>query len=290
MTPKYSELTPCQFASNRPIDGNDLDGLEFIKKSIYHYNGKNLETVDFRDVWVSDVRAHNIAVLSNPGPLNSGQAPGDLDHTDEGSKTVKSYADNQGSLGGWADEAHNNYWNEKMGLSTGANKHKAMGAVDATGFFRDVGMTISAYIYNKKYDKEIRLAINSAGAFDKALDLIGTAEKNHLFPEDMPASVKVGVMNWLIDGQNKAGDASYQMLIGAWGTLLYEHQSEVNDGTLVTIPKLVTRDARGVDATMIRTRPLYTNQSNPAAKFALDKWEEYKKLHPNYDTPVMKQN
>ena len=31
ITRKYPELTPYQFASNRPIDGIDLDGLEFVK-------------------------------------------------------------------------------------------------------------------------------------------------------------------------------------------------------------------------------------------------------------------
>jgi RHS repeat-associated protein len=31
ITAKYPELTPYQFASNRPIDGIDLDGLEFLK-------------------------------------------------------------------------------------------------------------------------------------------------------------------------------------------------------------------------------------------------------------------
>ncbi len=35
ITNKYPELTPYQFASNRPIDGIDLDGLEWWKKAIY---------------------------------------------------------------------------------------------------------------------------------------------------------------------------------------------------------------------------------------------------------------
>ncbi len=30
LSPKYPELTPYQFASNRPIQGTDLDGLEFL--------------------------------------------------------------------------------------------------------------------------------------------------------------------------------------------------------------------------------------------------------------------
>jgi len=41
ITKEYPELTPYQFASNRPIDGIDLDGLEYFdskkfgKKSLY---------------------------------------------------------------------------------------------------------------------------------------------------------------------------------------------------------------------------------------------------------------
>lgn len=35
ITKKYPELTPYQFASNRPIDGIDLDGLEYATFRIY---------------------------------------------------------------------------------------------------------------------------------------------------------------------------------------------------------------------------------------------------------------
>lgn len=37
LSPSYPELTPYQFASNRPIDGIDLDGLEY--KSVHDKNG-----------------------------------------------------------------------------------------------------------------------------------------------------------------------------------------------------------------------------------------------------------
>ena len=39
LAPKYPELTPYQFASNRPIDGIDLDGLEYLNfnSSIYRF-------------------------------------------------------------------------------------------------------------------------------------------------------------------------------------------------------------------------------------------------------------
>jgi len=43
ITQKYPGLTPYQFASNRPIDGSDLDGLEYTPKGRY---GPNQIAVD----------------------------------------------------------------------------------------------------------------------------------------------------------------------------------------------------------------------------------------------------
>jgi RHS repeat-associated protein len=38
ITSKYPELTPYQFASNRPIEGKDLDGLEFCRYDLDSYD------------------------------------------------------------------------------------------------------------------------------------------------------------------------------------------------------------------------------------------------------------
>ncbi|HRP55601.1 RHS repeat-associated core domain-containing protein [Agriterribacter sp.] len=47
LTPKYPELTPYQFASNRPVDGVDLDGLEYVKRiHILNVNKQVLSTKD----------------------------------------------------------------------------------------------------------------------------------------------------------------------------------------------------------------------------------------------------
>jgi len=47
---KYPELTPYQFASNRPIDGVDLDGLEFVECKLLIDNGKpKLEVTNIRE-------------------------------------------------------------------------------------------------------------------------------------------------------------------------------------------------------------------------------------------------
>lgn len=46
ITKQYPELTPYQFASNRPIDGIDRDGLEFEPYSIGKAEAKNREWAD----------------------------------------------------------------------------------------------------------------------------------------------------------------------------------------------------------------------------------------------------
>jgi RHS repeat-associated protein len=45
LTSSYPELTPYQFASNRPIDGIDLDGLEYI--AYHHYYGGKMTATRF---------------------------------------------------------------------------------------------------------------------------------------------------------------------------------------------------------------------------------------------------
>jgi RHS repeat-associated protein len=45
ITEEYPELTPYQFASNRPIDGIDLDGLEWVEAEIGIVDGKPKLTI-----------------------------------------------------------------------------------------------------------------------------------------------------------------------------------------------------------------------------------------------------
>jgi RHS repeat-associated protein len=49
ITDEYPELTPYQFASNRPIDGIDLDGLEWVEAEIAVVNGKTKFTISSWD-------------------------------------------------------------------------------------------------------------------------------------------------------------------------------------------------------------------------------------------------
>jgi hypothetical protein len=42
---EYPELTPYQYASNRPIDGVDQDGLEYTPASINLHNNRDMTAV-----------------------------------------------------------------------------------------------------------------------------------------------------------------------------------------------------------------------------------------------------
>lgn len=47
LTKSYPELTPYQFASNRPIDGIDLDGLEYLNSTSIYSEGISVSIVNF---------------------------------------------------------------------------------------------------------------------------------------------------------------------------------------------------------------------------------------------------
>ncbi|WP_188133868.1 RHS repeat-associated core domain-containing protein [Chitinophaga sp. CF418] len=64
---KYPELTSYQFASNRPIDGIDLDGLEFFSASLINQAGfakAITTTVDAEEIGAKNPRMGATVVIS----------------------------------------------------------------------------------------------------------------------------------------------------------------------------------------------------------------------------------
>lgn len=60
ITKKYPELTPYQFASNRPIDGIDQDGLEWEKSEKYFLSPVGKYVVDYKVVMSLNNRLNTI--------------------------------------------------------------------------------------------------------------------------------------------------------------------------------------------------------------------------------------
>lgn len=54
LTKSYPELTPFQFSSNRPIDGIDLDGLEYV--SVHHYAKGGVAKTEFYKMTDKDIK------------------------------------------------------------------------------------------------------------------------------------------------------------------------------------------------------------------------------------------
>lgn len=63
---KYPELTPYQFASNRPIDGIDLDGEEYVKR--IHYVDGNYQVVHTVDIIYYKMDRQTLRALGGTPP------------------------------------------------------------------------------------------------------------------------------------------------------------------------------------------------------------------------------
>ncbi|MES2649395.1 MAG: RHS repeat-associated core domain-containing protein [Bacteroidota bacterium] len=83
LTSKYAMLTPYQFASNRPIDGIDLDGLEFFKKDNTNYRMTYQPVMNANGVYkgTKNVAHNTISFVWN----------GTLGALFEGTKSVNNY-------------------------------------------------------------------------------------------------------------------------------------------------------------------------------------------------------
>jgi RHS repeat-associated protein len=67
LTSSYPMLTPYQFASNRPIDGIDLDGLEYVKNRVT-IDAQTGEVLAQKEVW-HNPEHHNVYGAMGPGVL-----------------------------------------------------------------------------------------------------------------------------------------------------------------------------------------------------------------------------
>ncbi|BDD12867.1 hypothetical protein FUAX_52990 (plasmid) [Fulvitalea axinellae] len=94
LTKSYPMLTPYQFASNRPIDGVDLDGLEYLNKDearVKVTNGElhiNLDNMNlgFRTAWrsseiaaVEEDNFHNLVSTWDPGYIGKSTLVGQIE-------------------------------------------------------------------------------------------------------------------------------------------------------------------------------------------------------------------
>ncbi|HRF77972.1 MAG TPA: RHS repeat-associated core domain-containing protein, partial [Chitinophagales bacterium] len=177
----YAELTPYQFASNRPIDGIDLDGLEYITYIISVENNtgvSKIESIDFRDA-----ESFNYAKYSQSyGPEGRGV------------KYIYNYVDENGTPTGktktrWAQEQGG--WN-----SVGLSKYiyhglfNGKGAISTVGplFPIDHGTGTNTYRWD---ETPIDMPDAIAREHDLAMDVEGYQPSDWKDPENIFADISI---------------------------------------------------------------------------------------------------
>ncbi len=222
---KYPELTPYQFASNRPIDGIDLDGLEFLKSSarslyiLVQYRVDNKYTMDYIYVRNSDV--HQVAV-DNPANAHVGEIGGAEEDVDYTQMTNKPKASPK------SKSAQKRLAQETKVLKLNARTN--------------IGGAIPGWIdgaqtawYNHTNEAELNYSYASAKALQNAESTVRKAYAG--LPKGLQnPKVLADLTNYLIDHTEPPNtgqliyDLQYTNVIKAWGEVLWKYKDKLQQG------------------------------------------------------------
>jgi len=236
LSKNYPMLTPYQFASNRPVDGIDLDGLEYMKAktSIYGLNKFQVSTkyaegaLEIRN---SDI--HKI-VMNHPRNIESS---GEDDSTPEVAMVKK-----RSSSGG-----------AQARQRSEANDAKRNMASDILGgIIAAIEWGYNTY-YDKKYKNELQIASESIHSLNSADILVRAAYNSPGFPEELKKSgsnkALTDLTNFVTDGTTPTESQPYSILIETWGRLIYDNREEILNGKFNFSPETIA----------IRTKTTTTN-------------------------------
>jgi hypothetical protein len=157
ITKKYPELTPYQFASNRPIDGIDLDGKEHFYSADGVLIGKVGASTEIRVIDESKIsmdQTKSYITFANNNNVTSGDA---ASYTNKYSQSLNSYAQNvpdvlnNAPLETWSGNGYNCY--------TAAGQQMA----DAKQGFEGKYSSIQTDVDNSLQSASEKLTENEAG-------------------------------------------------------------------------------------------------------------------------------
>jgi len=208
----YAELTPYQFASNRPIDGIDLDGLEYITYIITVENNtgvSKIETIDYRD-----------AESFNYEKYSQSYGPGG-----RGVKYIYNYVDENGTPTGPSETE----WAQKQGgwNSVGIGKYiyhglfNGKGAISTAGplFQIDNGAGTNTYKWG---ETPIDMPDAIAREHDLAMDVEDYQPGDWKNPENIFADISIVKQAELY--LNESSSPGYEDPFSATGTVSEEAQ------------------------------------------------------------------
>jgi RHS repeat-associated protein len=235
ITADYPFLTPYQFASNRPIDGIDLDGLEYFSSK--EHGGKGLYSllkfrIDNNYTW-GEVHIRNSAVhaivRNHPEQKRSDDRMKRLPADDDGTPSVTMVKKRASSGRAQAVEK-----NETMRARGADGASVIVGAIDLIDF---------AYTknYEHKHKKDIDYALSSLKALDKAEKLVRAANNSSSFPTQIKNNSQFlrDLANFITDGTmpDASMGMSYNNLVGLWGNLIWKNRDLVLNDQMNFAPK-----------------------------------------------------
>jgi hypothetical protein len=210
-------LTPYQFASNRPIDGIDLDGLEYMdaETSMFVYVGDpRMSLVTFDDVRVRNIEVFNLATYG----LNDIKGP-----------VASNYSDSNLALPmGKLNKTQIKKVQQAIINNSNANKRGASKfdlLVELVNFHEG----IKKFQHLKNNQEEISNGVNSVRATINAVNLVGKAIEDNALPGSISGNLDLvkGITNFIVDGS--LGDENTD-LVESVGLALFENRKDVFEG------------------------------------------------------------
>lgn len=219
---KYQSLTPYQFASNRAIDGIDLDGLEYFDSKKFGGQSSLYLLFQFKkptdkhiwdDIFIRNQGIHNI--VFDDTRINKLEDP-DVPEVNMVNKRSSS-----------------NRAQAREKFETRAANLKAVPDI-ASGVVDLIEFGMKKY-HDNKFKNEIDYAITSIISLDKSEKLVNKATEARSFPRILKTnnSFLTDLANYITDHTvpNPLGrGVAYVDLVKSWGDLLFNNQNDVLNG------------------------------------------------------------
>ena len=241
ITKSYPWLTPYQFASNRPVDGIDLDGLEFLKAgtaafvlqpkayraNAFQFGGDNIykgkTELVIRNQTAYDISAQHMADASQ---FASKFSP------DKMESDYKPYK--RGDVGFRASGWLNNFY--------GTSADAVSEGIDLCIMLKVYGNMIKETL-DPKTKNNIEAANTTWAGIAAANRLVKLAAENPTFPSKLNTKeVLTDLTNYITDGtvNNNPTNYAYSNVIRTWGALIFNNQESTKKGTMNFLPERKT--------------------------------------------------
>jgi len=238
ITQKYPELTPYQFASNRPIDGLDRDGLEFFQamgnkgESMFHYNTGGFKRLDEAPSWMDLSWPEKTTKETKEIVFHFFEVEEKLPDVPEAKEKEQKYDNNNPDA--FQGTAH-------AALQEKSEKVGGVGAALVAA--EELTEGIIKMVDYKTHKDLLDNTVSSLTAVSRAEELVTSAIDTKTFPaalkyadqtmsSDLNREFLGNLTNFLVDGTVNFAKypKAYTDLVQAWGNVLWKNQDAIKKG------------------------------------------------------------